>query len=1067
MTALSLADLVEEQARRRPSAVAVVAGQASLTYADLDARANRLAHHLQGFGVGAEALVGISMVRSLEMAVAILAVLKAGGACLPLDPSYPADRLAFMLADSGAAVLLTLAHLVERLPAHDRATVCLDADWPEVARQPDHAPRRDVRPENLAYVIYTSGSTGEPKGVMLTHRGLVHHNRAIRNLFELVPSDRVLQFCSISFDVSIEEILPTWGTGATVVLRPDNLPLLGRPWLEWVTEQGITVVNLPTAYWQQWGRDLAVMGEQMPSTVRLTVVGGEKVTAGGYRTWMEVGGDRARWLNAYGPAEASVTATAYDPSLLGSVDAVDGRDPPIGRPVGRTTVHILDDGGRPVVAGGVGELCMGGDSLARGYLHRPALTAERFVPDPFGGRPGARLYRTGDRGRWLPSGEIEFLGRLDHQVKVRGFRIESGEVEAALTAYPAVSDAVVVAREDAPGDTRLVAYVVASGEAAPTASALRQFVADRLPPYMVPGAFVTLDALPHTPNGKVDRAALPAPPRSRPDLATPWVAPAGPAEEAMAAIWSQVLGIDGLGADDDFFDLGGHSLLATQIVARAREAFGRDLPLEAIFEAPTIAGLTAAVVGSSVAGSCSSVPPLVARPRVPGQRLPLTLGQQQMLTLELQATPPGLYNVTAMHRFLGVVDLGALRRALQFMVERHETLHTAFEVDDDGVGWQVVAPAATAEVAVSDLYDVPADERQTELQRRIAAQDAEPFDLATAPAFRAALMTVDDTENHLVATFDHLICDMTSAYIFLGEVATAYDALADGRTPELAPLPVQFADFAMWQREWLTEERLASEYEYWRTVLTGMPMGPALPFDHVPASPSRRIIQRSLSVEPDLYRRLETLARAAQATPFVVCIAGVASVLSRMGSTTDVVLSTTLSGRQRNECEGMIGMFAGMGRMRVDLSGDPPFAELVQRARRTVLGLFEHQDIPFMMVRDALFPDFPKQGDYARTALMIPVELLYFHAAHDHWAPGSGVVARPGSEAAVDDMFFRGQLQPLSLTFVDDGNRMWGHVSYKVDFYDESTIDGLVSSVEAVLGAVGDDPGLRLADLPV
>jgi amino acid adenylation domain-containing protein len=1052
VTAASLADLVEEQAGARPSAVAVVAGRDSLTYGELDGRANRLAHHLQGLGVGPEVLVGISVERSLEMAVGMLGVLKAGGACLPLDPSYPADRLAFMLADSGAPVLLTLARLVDRLPPHAGSTVCLDADWPEVSRHPDRPPARRVDPENLAYVIYTSGSTGRPKGVMLPHRGLVHHNRAIRHLFELEPSDRVLQFCSISFDVSIEEMLPTWGAGAAVVLRPDDLPLLGRAWLQWVRGSGVTVLNLPTAYWHEWGRDLRAMGETVPSSVRLTIVGGEKVPAAGYRTWLEVGGDRIRWLNAYGPAEASVTATAFDPAWPGAADALDGRDPPIGRPVGDTTVHIVDDSGRPVATGVAGELVMGGDSLARGYLHRPVLTAERFVPDPFADRPGARVYRTGDRGRWLPSGDIEFLDRVDNQVKIRGFRIESGEVEAALATHPDVSDAVVVAREDTPGNKRLVAYVVAAAGSAPDTGELRRFVADRLPPYMVPGAFVRMQALPQTPNGKIDRAALPAPAHTRPDLTTPWVAPSGPTEETLAAIWAQVLGIEGLGAHDDFFELGGHSLLATQVVARAREAFGRDLPLKAIFESPTVAGLAAAVTGAGPdTGHQSSAPPLVARPRVPGERLPLTLAQQQMLTLELQASPPGLYNVTAVHRFDGPVDEAALRAALQYMVERHETLRTAFPVDEHGLGWQLVDPAATADLVASDLGDVPPDERPAELRRRIAAQDAEPFDLSRAPVFRAGLIRVGDEESHLVATFDHLICDMTSAYIFLGEVVLAYEALADDRAPELSPLPVQFADFALWQREWLTEERLAAQLDHWRTALAGMPFGPALPFDHTPASPSRRISQRPVDVPPELYRPLEGLAREARATPFVVCVAAVTGVLGKLGGTTDVVLSTTLSGRQRNECEGMIGMFAGMGRIRVDVSGDPPFPELVGRARDAVLGLFEHQDIPFMKVRAALFPDFPKQGDYARTAAVIPVELLYFHAAHDHWAPGSGVVERPGADDAVDDIFFRGQLQPLSITFVDDGSRMWGHISYKVDFYDDTTIERLASAIESML----------------
>ena len=1062
MTTTSLADLIEAQAATRPGAVAVVAADGSLTYGELDARANRLAHHLQVLGVGSETVVGVCVERSLEMAVGFLGVLKAGGACMPVDPSYPLERLALMLTDSGAPVLLTCERLLERLPPHEARTVCLDADWHEVARRPGGPPVRRLSPDNLAYVIYTSGSTGEPKGVMLTHRGLVNHNHAAAGLFELTPSDRVLQFCSISFDVSVEEMFPSWAAGATVVLRADDLPILGPQWLAWLREHRLTVLNLPTAYWHEWGRDLESMGESLPAGVRLVVVGGEKVLGSAYRRWLSVGGDRARWLNCYGPAEASVTVTAYEPAAAGP--ELDGRGPPIGRPLPGATVHILDERGLPVAAGTAGELYVGGEGLARGYLGRPDLTGERFVPDPFANRPGARLYRTGDRGRHLPGGDVEFVDRLDHQLKVRGFRVEPGEVETALLDHPSVSEAVVTAREYVPGDKRLVAYFVATGGPPPPSGELRRFLSDRLPPYMVPSAFVALDAFPQTANGKVDRAALPAPPHTRPERAGARVAPRTPTEEALASIWSEVLHIDDVGVDDDFFELGGHSLLATQVIARAREAFSTDLPLRVIFERPTVAGLAQAVDART--GRQASAPPLVAHPRRPGDRLPLSLAQEQMLSLELGARPPGLYNVTALHRFSGPVHADALRRALEYMVERHESLRTGFGVDA-GDAYQFVAATAPVELAVSAVDGATAADVEAELHRRVAEQDATPFDLGSPPLWRAQLIVLPDGRSQLAVTFDHLIVDMTSAYIFLGEVATAYEAVADGRAPELSPLEVQYADFAVWQRSWLTDERLAEQYEYWREVLTGMPLGPAVPFDHVPTTPTRRIAKRAVAVPPDLYTRLQAVARSAQATPFVVVTAAAKALLSRYGGLTDIVLSTTLSGRQRNECEGVIGMFAGVARMRTDLSGDPTFATVVERVRDTVLGLFEHQDVPFMKVRDTLFPDFPRQGDYVRTASAIPIELLYFHAAHDHWAPGSGVVERPGSGEAVDDLFFRGQLQPLSLTFVDDGSQMWGHLSYKLDFYDEATVEDLAAGLERLLAAVAANPDLRISELPV
>ncbi len=1083
MEPLTLADLVEAQVARSPTAVAVVGADHSLTYADLDARANRLAHHLQALGVGPEVTVATCLRRSPEMAVALLGVLKAGGACVPLDPTYPIERLAAMLADAGVGALVTETGLAHRLPDIDAPVVAVDSDWAEVARRPSSPPERQVARANLAYVLYTSGSTGEPKGVMLTHAGLIEHNLAVSALFELTGQDRVLQFCSISFDVSVEELFPTWATGGTVVLRPDDAPLLGRSWLEWLRHHQLTVLNLPTAFWHEWVRDLEMLGEQVPASVRLTIVGGERVLGSAFRTWLGVGGDKIRWLNGYGPAEASVTATVFDTRGSGAL-AVDG-DPPIGRSVAGATTHLLDDEGRPVGPGDEGELYVGGPGVARGYLNRPELTAAAFVPDPFTVTAGARLYRTGDLVRELPSGNLAFVGRRDHQVKIRGYRVEPDAVATALDSHPAVTEAVVVARDDGPAGRRLLGYVVTPDTSVSSAE-LRRYLAERLPAHMVPSAFVHLASLPQTPNGKVDHQALPNPLGVRPELDIPWVAPRNPAEETLVSIWAQVLGIEDLGIDDDFFDLGGHSLLATQVVSQAREAFGRDLALQAIFESPTVRGLAAALgaeeertqpalrsgtqpalrSGTQPALRSGTQPALVAYTRRPGDRAPLSLAQAQMLELQLVADPPGLFNVTAQHRFATPAAPDTVSAALDVLVARHETMRTRVVVEGD-TAWQVVEAAAPVPLTSHDLSSVAPEDLDSTLQQQVAEVDAVPFDLATSPLLRAHLFQLGHQGSELVVTFDHLICDMTSAYIFLDELTAAYEALVGGHRAELRPVAVQYADFSIWQQSWLTEERLGAQYEYWRTKLADMPMGSAVPFDHLPTNPSRRIGHRSFAVSADICRPLRHLARSRQATPFVVCVAAVEALLSRAGGVTDIVLSTTLSGRQRNELEGVMGMFAGMARIRTDLSGDPTFAELVGRARDTAIGLFEHQDIPFMRVRKALFPDFPAMRSPIETARAIPVEFLYFHAAHDHWAPGSAVVERPGSDTGADRLFVRGQLHPLSITVLDDGEQMWGEFSWKLDFYEEATVDTLAEGLARLLRAVGDDPGLRLSDLPL
>jgi len=1071
----TLADLVEAQVARTPASVAVVGADRSLTYADLDARANRLAHHLHGFGVGPEVTVATCLRRSPEMAVALLAVLKAGGACVPLDPTYPTERLSAMLADAAAGALVTEKGLAPHLPAVDAPVVVVDADWAEIARRPSTPPARRTKGPNLAYVLYTSGSTGEPKGVMLTHAGLVEHSLAVSALFELTGQDRVLQFCSISFDVSVEEMFPTWATGGTVVLRPDDAPLLGRSWLEWLRRHQLTVLNLPTAFWHEWVRDLEALGEKVPDSVRLTTVGGERVLGSAYRTWLGVGGAGIRWLNGYGPAEASVTATVFDTGPGGAL-AFDG-DPPIGRRVAGATTHLLDDDGRPVGPGDDGELYVGGPGVARGYLNRPQLTAAAFVPDPFATTPGARLYRTGDLVRELPEGDLVFVGRRDQQVKIRGYRVEPDAVAAALDSHPAVTEAVVTARDDGPAGRRLVGYVVTPDE--PVSSAeLRRYLADRLPAHMVPSAFVHLASLPQTPNGKVDHDALPAPLSVRPALDNPWVGPRNAVEERLTSIWAQVLGIDDLGIDDDFFDLGGHSLLATQVVSQAREAFGCDLALQAIFETPTVRGLAAALEpagpdsppalrsGTQPASPPGPQPALVARSRVPGDRAPLSLAQAQMLELQLVADPPGLFNVTAQHRFDTSAAPDTVSAALDVLVARHETMRTRVAVEGD-TPWQVVEAAAPVPLTVHDLSTVGSDELEPTLRQQVAQVDAVPFDLAVSPLLRAHLFDLGDRGSELVVTFDHLICDMTSAYIFLDELTAVYDALVGGRRPELRPVTVQYADFSTWQRAWLTEDRLAVQYEYWRKKLADMPMGSAVPFDHVPEAPSRRIGHRAFAVDAETCVPLRQLARSARATPFVVCVAAVEALLSLAGDVTDVVLSTTVSGRRRNELEGVMGMFAGMARIRTDLSGDPTFTEIVGRAKETAIGLFEHQDIPFMRVRKALFPDFPAMRSPIETAKAIPVEFLYFHAAHDHWAPGSAVVERPDSDTGADRLFVRGQLHPLSITVLDDGEQMWGEFSWKLDFYDQATVDVLVEGLARLLVAGGENPALRLSELPV
>ena len=592
--------LFEEQARRAPEAVAVVADGEEVTYAELNGRANRLARHLRGLGVGPDTKVCLMMERSVEMLVGLLGILKAGGAYVPLDPAYPADRLSFMLEDTGAPLLVTKQWLREALFGGQEAgddpalkveanLLCLDSDWPEVEGQSADDPAPAAGAANLAYVIYTSGSTGRPKGVAVEHRSLVNYSCAAARIFGLTPEDCVLQFASLSFDTSAEEIFPCLTSGATLVLRTAEMLATPDSFLRECASRGVTVLDLPTAYWHELVQSLTREGWEEAGPLRLVVIGGEKALAGRVARWHEQAGDRVRLVNSYGPTETTIVAT------MGTVGEGPG-EVGIGRPVANARAYVLDARLKPMPVGVPGELYVAGEGVSRGYLNRPGLTAERFLPDPFSAEPGARMYRTGDVVKWRDDGGLEYVGRADHQVKVRGFRVELGEIEAALLTHAGVGEAVVVAREEGGGDRRLVAYVVPASSPAPTAAELRGHLQESLPDYMIPLAFVTLDEFPLTSGGKVNRRALPAPSNARPELNDIYVAPRTPTEETLAGIWAGVLGVAEVGVYDNFFELGGHSLLATQLISRVRDAFSVELPVKLFFNGePNVARLAAEI----------------------------------------------------------------------------------------------------------------------------------------------------------------------------------------------------------------------------------------------------------------------------------------------------------------------------------------------------------------------------------------------------------------------------------------------------------------------------------------
>jgi amino acid adenylation domain-containing protein len=969
--------LFEAQAARTPNAQALAGPGVTLSYAQLNARANRLAHCLIALGVRPDALVAIALPRGIDMVVALLATLKAGGAYVPLDPEYPAERLGHMLDDCKARWVLTDTAVQARLPASRAlmtATVLeLDAcpaPWDTCPdTNPDAAALR-LTPSHLAYVIYTSGSSGRPKGAMVAHAGLCNLALAQIDGFAVTSHSRVLQFASFSFDACISEVLMALCSGAALYVPAPGV-LAGSALHDVLRDGRITHATLPPAV-------LAGLSDEALPGLHTLVMAGEAASQALVQRWAT----GRRLINAYGPTEATVCATMQpcDPKHAGS--------PPIGSPLAHTRIYILDAYGQLSPVGVAGELHIAGVQLARGYLRRPDLTAERFVPDPFGA-PGARMYKTGDLGRWRADGTIEFLGRNDHQVKIRGFRIELGEIEAALCAHPEVQEAVVLARDDVPGDPRLVAYIV--GQAA--SQVLRQHLGSRLPTYMIPSAYVTLEALPLTPNGKLDRKALPAPDGSA-FFAPAHEPPQGGIETGLAQLWRELLGQERIGRHDDFFALGGHSLRAVQLISRIRAALGMDVALSELFAQPTLAGFAQRVAAATARG----LPDIVAASRV--QALPLSFSQQRLWFLaQLDERAGDAYAIPGGVRLNGSLDVAALQAAMNRIVARHEALRTTFGLVD-GAPVQIIAkPEAGLALSHADLSEHA--DREAELARMAAEEAHAPFDLARGPLVRARLIRLAGDDHALLVTMHHIVSDGWSMGVLVNELSTLYAAFSQGRPDPLPPLPIQYADYAIWQRRWITGEVLQRQLDFWRNHLSDAPALLELPTDR-PRPPVQDYSGASLAFELDaeLTASLKVLGQRYGTTLFMTLLAAWAALLARLSGQSDVVIGTPVANRHRAEVEPLIGFFVNTQALRVDLSGSPTVAELLAQVRATALAAQAHQDIPFEQVVEALRP----QRSLAHTPLYQAMFVLQNAFNGDLQMPGLSLdaVSAPASSATTD-----------------------------------------------------------------
>ena len=1035
--AKTVPELLEKQAARTPDAAAIACEDRSLTYRDLEVRANQLARHLVTLGAGPEQLVAIALPRSELLVIALLGVLKAGAAYLPIDPDYPAGRIDFMLADAGPVVLITDSATGGGLPTAAGVQVVV-ADAPAtdaaLAALPG-VPLTDIDrtapllPAHPAYVIYTSGSTGTPKGVTVTHGSVVNYVARCVHQYPHLAGSTLLPTL-ISFDLSVTGLYGTLASGGRVCLAGLNEDPAPADAQGGFTFLKVTPSHLP----------LLAAGNSVPSGQLM--LGGEAVLGQQLRQ-LRQSHPTVGLVNHYGPTETTVGCTDFVIEPGGPIP--DGAVP-IGRPMWNTRVFALDEDLQPVPVGVAGELYVAGAGLARGYLNRPGLTAERFVACPFG--VGERMYRTGDLVRWRADGNLEFLGRVDDQVKIRGFRVELGEIESVLAGEEAVARAAVVLREDRPGDRRLVGYVVPTAGAVVDPAGLRDAVARQLPEYMVPAGVVALTEFPLTAHGKLDRQALPAP-----DFSTQAGGrkPATPREEILSELFAQALGIDHIGVDDSFFDAGGHSLLGIRLISRIRSVLGVEVAVRTLFQNPTVALLAKAL---DQAGK--SRPPLVATPRP--ARLPLSFAQRRLWFLAQLNGPSPAYNMPFAWRLHGRMDASALRSALSDVVGRHESLRTIFQV----VGGEPCQHIIDAAEAAPDLTVVETD--PASLPGRLDEARRQVFDLSKDMPIRAWLFRLSAQEQVLLLVPYHIACDGWSMGILTRDLAEAYLARASGQRPGWAELPVQYADYAVWERGLLGSSHgensiLASQVDYWRSALDGLPEELALPYDRPrPADPTDRGSNVEWDLDPELHADLQALAREHHSTLFMVLHAGLATLLSRSGAGADIPVGTPVAGRSDEAVHDLVGFFVNTLVLRADLRGDPSFAELLGRVRETDLAAYSNHDVPFERLVEILNP----ARSVSRHSLF-QVMLVADIAGTGQWQlPGVRIEAEPfGHETARFDLtlFVHPHTAP-------DGSPAGVHctLEYARDLFDASTVGALAERLTRLLRQVVANPSLPISE---
>lgn len=1034
---VSLQDMFEKQAVLTPERIALMCDDIQVNYRKLNEEANRLARLLIEKGIGPEQFVALALPRSPEMVASMLGVLKTGAAYLPLDPEFPADRISYMLEDAKPSCIITTEEIAASLP-DDLAVPELVLDQAvtqEIIKR--YSPENQdvsVSLDHPAYIIYTSGSTGRPKGVVVTQKSLSNFLLSMQEAFSLGEEDRLLAVTTVAFDISALELYLPLISGAQIVIAKKETIREPQALAQMIENFDINIMQATPTLWHA-----LVTSEPEKLRGLRVLVGGEALPSGLLQELQDL---HCSVTNLYGPTETTIwSAAAFLEEGLKGV-------PPIGKPIWNTQVYVLDNGLQPVPPGVVGELYIAGTGLARGYFHRPDLTAERFVADPYG-PPGTRMYRTGDQARWRADGSLDYIGRADHQIKIRGFRIELGEIDAVLANHPHIEQAAVVVREDQPGDKRLAAYVVA--DAAIDTAELRRYMGASLPDYMVPSAFVEMDELPLTPNGKLDRKALPAPDFS---ASVSDRAPRTPQEEILCDLFAEVLGLARVGIDDSFFELGGHSLLAARLMSRIREVMGAELGIAKLFDEPTVAGLAAHL------DLAQSACPALQRAERP-EKIPLSFAQRRLWFLHCLEGPSPTYNIPVAVRLSGELDQGLLKAALYDLVCRHESLRTIFP-ESQGTSYQHILDAdrACPELHVTEIAE-------KELSDRLAEAVRYSFDLAAEPAFRAELFVIGPDEYVLLLLVHHIVGDGWSLTPLTRDLGTAYAARCHGRSPEWAPLAVQYADYALWQQELLGNEDdpnslIAGQLAFWKETLKNLPDQLELPTDYSrPAEPSHDGDTIHFRIEPEFHKRLQELARANRVSLFMVLQSGLAALLTRLGAGTDIPIGSPIAGRNDDALGDLVGLFINTLVLRTDTSGDPSFRELLDRVREVNLAAYDNQDLPFERLVEVLNP--------ARSRATHPLFqiMLAFQNTPD------AELHLPDMESSLRINSVGSAKFDLTLEISEDRladgtpNGMEGLLEYSTDLFKRETAQALADRLMRLLEAAESDPDEQIGNLDI